>query len=463
MSSISNIHSLKGEIKEMLSLSIPLIASQLIYASSGFIGTAMIAKLGEDALAASVLVSTIWMSLTVLFFGLLNSVSVLVSHQYGAKNIKVISEIMGQSFLLGILVSIVIVLLLCSMPFFLHFTSQPPEVIQLALDYTHALLWTIPPLILLIIYEQFLAGINRTKFVLRISLLVVPVEIPIIYLLIFGKFGLPKCGVAGIGYGFMVTYTVTAIVLTIYFIKSKFYRSFEIFKRINKINFYYLKELILLGLPIGLMHVIEVSTFAVITFWIARFGTTLLAAHQIVMQYLGFMITIVFASSQAVTVRVGHAVGRLDVNGIKNATEVGMGLSFLFMIITALAFYLFPTFFLKLDINVDSAANAQLVKDASILLVISGVLMLFDNFRIISFGALRGLKDTKFPMYVSFLSFWLIGLSSAFLAGIVYQWDGQGIWWGITFGIACGAAILFIRLRLTLNSLDVQTLERIQS
>lgn len=462
MPSTTIIHSLKSEIKETFSLSVPLVASQLIYASSGFIGTAMIAQLGEDALAASVLVSTIWMSLSVLFFGLLNSVSVLISHQYGARNTKAISEIMGQAFLLGILVSILIILLLCSMPLFLHFTTQPAKVIQLSIEYMHALLWTIPGLILLIIYEQFLAGINRAKFVLRISLLVVPIEIPIIYLLIFGKFGLPQCGVAGIGYGFMVTYTSTAIGLTIYLLRSKFYRTFGIFQRINHIHLYYLKQLIIIGLPIGFMHVIEVSTFAVMTFWIARFGTTLLAAHQIVFQYLGFIITLVFATSQAVTVRVGHAVGRLDVTGIQYAAYVGMILSFISVMIVALAFYFFPTFFLQLDINVHSHTNDALVKDASILLVISAVLMLFDNFRIIGFGALRGLKDTTFPMFVSFLSFWVIGLSSAFLGGFVFKGAGQGIWWGITFGIACGAAIILIRLRFILKKLDVATLKRIQ-
>ena len=113
MSYDTTFHSIKSEIKDTISLSIPLIASQLIYACSGFIGTAMVAHLGQDALAASVLVSMIWMSLSVFFFGILNSVSVLVSHQFGANNDKAISEIMGQAFILGIIVTIIMVLLLC--------------------------------------------------------------------------------------------------------------------------------------------------------------------------------------------------------------------------------------------------------------------------------------------------------------------------------------------------------------
>lgn len=449
------LHSIKNEIKNTLSLSIPLVASQLIYACSGFIGTAMVAQLGEDALAASVLVSMIWMSLSVLFFGLLNSVSVLVSHQYGAKNIHSISEIMGQSFLLGIIISLLIILLLCSMPLFLHLTTQPPAVVKLAIQYMHALLWTIPGLITMIIYEQFLAGINRAKLVLQISLLVVPIEIPLIYFLIFGKLGLPACGVAGIGYGFAVTYTSTAIMLTIYLLKSEIYQKFKLFSAINKIDLVWLKELIRIGLPMGLMHVIEVGAFTVMTFWIAQFGTTLLAAHQIVMQYLGFVITLAFAMSQAVTVRVGYEVGRKDLSGIRYAVYIGVFLNLICISFIALLFNLVPEFFLSLDINTDSVKNASLVRDASSLLAICGILLIFDNFRIIGFGALRGLKDTKFPMYVSLIAFGLIGLSLGFLFGFIFDLKGEGIWWGMVFGIATGAAIVFIRVQYLLRRVDL--------
>ena len=461
MSHDNILHSIKSEIKDTLSLSIPLIASQLIYACSGFIGTAMVAHLGQDALAASVLVSMIWMSLSVLFFGLLNSISVLVSHQFGARNYQAISKIMGQAFILGIILTIVMILLLSCMPFFLRFTSQPPTVIKLAIDYMHALLWTIPGLIILIICEQFLAGANRVKLVLRISLLVVPIEIPLIYLLIFGKFGLPACGVAGIGYGFAITYTTVAICLTTYLVKSKHYQPFGLLKCAREIHLKELKELVRIGLPMGCMHVIEVSTFAFATFWMAKFGTTMLAAHQIVMQYLGFAITIVFAMSQAVTVRVGHAVGRQNLTGIRYAIYVGMGLNFCCMTLVAIAFALFPSLFIRLDINIHNIANAALIRDSTMFLAIGGVLMLFDNFRIIGFGALRGLKDTRFPMYSSFFSFWIVGLSLAFLFGFTFDFQGKGIWWGLTLGIASGAIIVFIRVQYLLKHIDLKLMGKI--
>ena len=463
MSYTTIFHSIKSEIKENLSLSVPLISAQLVYACSGFIATAFVARLGEDALAASILVSMIWVSLHMLFFGLLNAISVLVSHQIGAKNYLGISRIMGQSFLLGFVMMVLLVLTLLLLPLCFRWSAQPASVLKLANAYTHSLIWTVPGLVMLVICEQFLAGINRAKLVLRISLLVVPIEIPLIYVLMFGKLGLPAAGIAGIGYGFAVTYTMTTIVLVWYLLKSKSLQAFGLFKCIREWHPDYMKELIRVGLPMGFMHVIEISAFAVATFWIAQFGTTLLAAHQIVIQYLSFVITAVFAMSQAVTIRVGYGVGAQDIDMVRTASYVGMILSFFFIVCIMLAFILKPDFFISFDLDIHKLANQELVHDASALLSICGVLLIFDNFRLIGFGALRGLKDTRFPMCASIVSFWVIGLVLAYTFGFTLNFGGQGIWWGLVAGIASGAVIVLLRIKYFLKRPDLNKIMSIKA
>lgn len=444
-------HPFFSEIKNTLSIGVPLIASQMIFAFSNFIGTAMVGHLGKDALAASVLVSMTWFSLSVLFFGLLNAVSVLVAHQFGAKNDKAISEIMGQSYLLGIIICLLIILSLMCLPMILRWSGEPSIVLHLADQYIHALLFTVPGLVVLIISEQFLAGVGRTKVVLHLSFMIVPIEIPLIYLLIFGKGGLPALGIAGVGYGLSVTYSVTAIGLSLYLLYAKPYQRYRIFSEVFGKKITYLKELIRIGLPMGLMQAIEVSAFAVATIWMGHFGTTVLAAHQIVVQYLAFAITIVFAMSQAVTVRVGHAVGEQDLSSIRSIVNTGILLNFCLMFLISMAFCFFPTWFLSLDIDVNASKNMALVKEASAFLVIIAVLILLDNFRIIGFGALRGLKDTYFSMVSSFVGFWLVGLSLSFLLGFHFHFEGQGIWWGLTLGIASGASMVLLRLQYLLR------------
>jgi len=189
-----------------------------------------------------------------------------------------------------------------------------------------------------------------------------------------------------------------------------------------------------------------------------HFGTTALAAHQIILQFLGFTITIVFAMSQAVTIRVGHAVGQNNLSGVHYAVYVGMLLNTILVLFISIGFYFFPKLFLQIDMDIHAPANYTLVEQAAGLLSICGILLLFDNFRIIGFGALRGLKDTRFPMYTSFASFWLVGISMAYYLGFYLHLEGRGIWWGLTIGIASGAIMELIRLKYLLKHIDLLTL-----
>ena len=456
-----NTHPIRTEIKNTLAISVPLVSSQIVYASSGFLGTAMVARLGEDALAASVLVSMIWMCLSVLFFGILNSISVLISHEYGAGNHEGISKVMGQAFILGLIVTLMLMGAMLFMPFLVDHSKQPAHVLELSRIYTYSLIWQVPGLVLTVILEQFLAGVNRAKMVLRISLMIVPIEIPLIYMLVFGKFGFPELGIAGVGYGFAITYTLSSVLLTWYLCKAKQYQFFGLFSRITTFHGTYFKELLKIGWPMGLMHVIEIFAFTIMTFWVSHFGTTMLAAHQLVLQFLWFAITLVFAMSQAVTVRVGYSVGEGNIQAVHYASYVGMAINSVCVLAVALAFMFAPAFFLSLDLNVTDPANAQLVHDATTLLYISSVFLICDNFRIISFGALRGLKDTRFPMYAAFVAFWIVGLSTSYYFGFILKGEGAGIWWGMTLGIGIGAIMVLVRLHQRLKTVDIEMIKNI--
>ena len=139
-------HSIKNEFKNTISLGTPLVLSQSVYACSPLVATAMVARLGQDALAANVLVYTAYMALSILFIAMLNAVGVLVAHQYGAKNKKAIEEIMGQAFLLGGLACLFLMAILVCAPYFLNWHNQPTHVAQLAHELLRSLLWTIPGL-----------------------------------------------------------------------------------------------------------------------------------------------------------------------------------------------------------------------------------------------------------------------------------------------------------------------------
>ncbi|PHQ79704.1 MAG: hypothetical protein COB66_06335 [Coxiella sp. (in: Bacteria)] len=457
-----HIKSIKQEIRKNMGLSFPLIASQLLFSSCGFLATVMVAHLGNTDLAATVLVNMIWFGLSTVFLGMISAVSVLVSHQYGAKNYPEIGKILEQSLILAVVIIALIFAVLEAVPALLRLSHQPHNVIVLAMRYVHAMYYWIPALTFISVLQQVLIGLGKTRIVLFASVLLVPLQIAFIYCVMFGKFGLPVVGIAGVGYGIAAADTLGCIALLAYLIYNKKFKKYRLFSRAKSTSRYF-RELIRIGFPMGLMTFIEVSAFTMMTFGIARFGTTALAAHQIILQYLGLFITIVFAMSQAITIRVGHAVGAKNKSDIHYAIGVGMGLNFCCMFLLSMVLFFLPHWMIHFDVNIHAANNQALVAAATKLFHVVGFLVLFDNFRIIGFGALRGIKDTKFPMLASFIAFWGVGLSSGFLFGFILHWDSAGIWAGMTLGIACGAIIIIARIIYKLKHLDLDKILDVKS
>src|SRR3990167_5347475 len=192
---------IRREVKDSVALGFPLLMAWIIYSLSPFIGIVMIAKLGKDALAASILVTMIWGAGITFCFGIFHSVSVLVSQQLGAKNFEAISEVMGQAFFLNILLWVPLISLMLFVPYLVHWSLPSKEVILYVAQYAHALILAVPGLITLVIFEHFLSGIGRTKMSLWISLWEIPLEIFLMYIFVFGKLGIPAFGIAGVGYG----------------------------------------------------------------------------------------------------------------------------------------------------------------------------------------------------------------------------------------------------------------------
>lgn len=446
---------IQKELKQTVGLSLPLIGSWLIYSFSGFIGTAMVGHLGKDALAASVLTNTLWLMISVFFFGIYNSISVLVSHEYGARNYNAIGEIVGQGLLLGVASFIPITCAMLTLPLILNFTGQSQAVLTESIAYSHALLWSVPGMLLLVVFEHFFNGIGMTKLSLFISLIEVPIEIFFIYIFVFGKCGLPAFGLPGVGYGLALSYTLTILVLLVYVYASPFMKKFLVYNYVGLFIKQRFFELIRLGLPVGVMYLVEVGSMFMATFLMAQFSAAMLAAHQIVVQYLGFTINAAFAVAQAVSIRIGHNIGRQQLSNVQYACYSGIALSVSSMFLMAMLYLFIPKVLLQVDLNIYLPANFEVVKQATTFLAILAIFQVFDSLRIVSAGALRGLKDTRAAMYISVISFWGIGISSSYVLGFVFGMQGTGIWIGLLLGVMFGAVIIYHRLKSQLAKLTI--------
>lgn len=450
----------KKELKQTTRVAMPLMASSLVQSGSGFVGTVIVAHLGKAALAASALVSMTWITLVVLVFGVLNALSALVAQRVGAKQYTEVNKLTAQAMHLAVILSIPVMIGMYYEPWLLVWTHQAPSVIAYATPYLHSLLWCMLPLSLLIVMEQFLIGIGKTRLVMWISIIQIPFEMLFNYAFTFGKMGLPAMGIRGLGYGFTLVFVVAAILISIYIAKTEIGKKYPIFSELKAWHSLYCRRIIKMGWPIGLMYGSEVAYFAVIAFLMGSFGLDVLAAHQIAFQYLGLVMSVIFGISQAISARVGHAAGRQDKDAIGLVLKAGFILGVILMLVVALIYWYFPHDLISIDQT--KSLSERTVHYAVIFLAICAVFQIADSFRLTTIGALRGLSDTQAPLLISLVTFSGFGLLVACILAFTFKLNGAGLWWGVTVGDLACVIVLLYRFQNKLKSIDLQKLVNIE-
>ncbi|HLB57429.1 MAG TPA: MATE family efflux transporter [Gammaproteobacteria bacterium] len=452
----SSIH----EVNLLLKLTIPLVLTGLIESSIGFTSTIFLAHLGVHELAAGAIVTRIFFTLMVVIWGALCSVSVLVAQKHGAKEDKSISDALRDGLWLGLLLMIPAILLLWNIAPILLLAGQDPTTVKLAEDYMRALAWGIPPDFVGLILLQFLIGLGHTRTNMIFTFLWVPLNIISNYVLIFGKWGFPALGIAGMGWGTTFAYWILVFILTAYLLLSRHYqRYFRPMLQWSPPRF--LIELSKIGFPMGAMYFVELAYFLVLTLLMGHFGTQILAANQIALQYLMLLGALSFAMAQAVTVRMGHAIGANDISSAERAGYFGIYIAVIFMIGVALCYWFFPEKLIALDFNGEGAKELDVVRVAKNFLAICAVFQIVEAVRIVLFGALRSLKDTRFTLFASIISFWGIALPVGYLLAVPLHLNGAGLWWGMIIGALFSAVLLYLRFQYKIKKYQLSHTVRI--
>ena len=434
----------------LLHLAIPLILTGLVQSAVWFFETLFLARLGTEILAAGALVSWLFGTVAVILWGALSSINILVAHKHGENDQHAIALVARDGVILAILLVVPTFILFWFMsPIFLIF-GQSESIVQLAQLYLHALAWGLLANFVMMAFLDVIIGVGRARVIFVFSIFTVGLNILFSYLFIFGKLGFPALGIAGAGWGMTVSYWVSALVLIIYVTIGKQYRNyFRYLFDLQKPSF--LWELLQIGIPMGFMYCVEVGFFFALTLAMGLLGSRLQAANQIALQYLGIFGSIMFAIAQAVTVRMGHLLGAKEIYYAERTAYLGVGFATIIAIFIALFYWFLPSFLISIDFNIHDPNNFAIVREIKQFLAISAIFQIFEAARIAFFGSLRGLKETKFTLLISILSFWFLALPLGYFLAMYLELGSIGFWWGMVIGAGFSVPLLQWRFKLKMR------------
>ena len=201
-----------------------------------------------------------------------------------------------------------------------------------------------------------------------------------------------------------------------------------------------ISRMLKLGLPTGFQFIFEVGAFGFASIMIGWLGTKSLAAHQIAINMASVSYMMATGLSAAATIRVGNQLGRKDIPRLRSIAFSIFIMVAIFMMTFAVIFIVGRKFIPGLYIS-----DPEVIGIASSLLIIAGLFQLSDGVQVVGLGALRGLTDVKIPTFITFVSYWIIGLPISYLLGFVLDLGVNGIWWGLLIGLSVAAVLLFVR------------------
>jgi len=430
----------KKELKELAPIGIPAVLSQLAQMAMGFIDTIMAGHYSTEALAAIAIGTSLLHPVLVFFLGLFLAFNPIVAHFRGAGDHDKIKTHFHAGILLAVLFSPIAILVLLNSKFVLNSLGIDPQVSQLAFGYLKATLWGMPALLLFFALRFCNEGMFSTMSVMIITAISIPFNVVLNYWFLHGGYGVDEMGAVGVGYATGLIWILMFIGMALYTLLTKKYAELKIFKDFEIPSWKEFKEIMALGLPVAITLGFEITMFAAVALMIARYPVEVMGAHQIAVNIASLTFMIPLGLSQAITARVSYFEGRKDRVSMKLAGYTGIGACVVIMSLSAIMMISIPT--LLVGVYTTDIALSEL---ATGLLFFAALFQFSDGLQVSSSGALRGLKDTKIPMIITAISYWLVGFPTGYYLAEIQQMQVQGYWIGMIFGLSTAAVLLLRR------------------
>ncbi len=431
--------------RETLVLGLPLIGSHLAQMALHVTDTVMLGWYGVVSLAAVVLGSSSFFIVFVVGSGFAKAVMPMVAAALGRGDETQVRRDTRMGLWLSIAFGIVVFPIFWWSGPILLALGQDPEVSAIAEDYMRIVGLGMVPALMVTVLQSYLSALHRTQVVLWVTLAAVGLNIAVNWALIFGNWGFPELGARGAAVATISTQVLSLVVLALYAWALPELRRFHLFQRFWRPDWHAMRQVWRLGVPIGLTGLAEGGLFQASALMMGWIGTVELAAHGIALEVAALTFMLHVGLSSAATIRIARFDGQGDRDALRQAARVAVVISFGAAILSVLLFVSIPEPIVALFLDLTKPESAAIVAYGSVLLMVAGLFQLADGMQVMALGLLRGVQDTKVPMWLAAVSYWLIGIPCSYVLAFPLGYGGVGLWFGLVIGLVCAAASLMWR------------------
>lgn len=407
-----------------------------------FADTMMVGRCGTAELGAASFVNNMFNLVIVFSTGFSYGLTPFIGNHYGRGENASVGRILKNALAVNAVVAAGLMALMFVLYLNIHRLGQPAELLPLMRPYYIVLLISLLFVLLFNAFKQFADGITDTVTPMVILLGGNVVNIFLNWILIYGKWGMPRMGLLGAGVATLTARILMLLCFVAVFFTAKRYRPFvRGFKEssVNKEDFVALNKM---GMPVGLQMGMETASFSLSTIMVGWLGTVALAAHQVMLTVgqLGFMMY--YGMAAAVAVRASNFHGQGDIVRVRENVSAG----FRIILVMAAAVSI-PLLIMRNSLGFLFADSAEVAAMVAQLVIPFAIYQFGDGLQCNYSNALRGISDVKMVMVYAFIAYFLISLPSAYIFGFVLDWGLTGIWMSFPLGLTSAGLLFYRRYR----------------
>ncbi|NRF46227.1 MATE family efflux transporter [Pseudomonas stutzeri] len=433
------------ELRTLFALALPMMIAQLASTAMGFVDTVMAGRVSPHDLAAVALGNSIWVPVYLLVSGITLATTPNVAQRFGAGHHAEIGPLVRQALWMGVGIGIGSALLMWNAKPVLHLMKVEPALIDPTMAYLRAVACGFPAMALYQVLRCFSDGLGHPRPSMVIGILGLLLNIPLNYVFIYGKLGMPALGGVGCGVSTAMVMLFMLTSMAIWVKRAPAYQASQLFSHFEGPRWPMLRRLLSVGVPIGIAVFAEASIFSVIALLIGALGATVVAGHQIALNFTSLIFMIPLSLGMAVTVRIGQELGRSAPRDARFVAGVGIAAALVYACFSASVMLLFSEQIARIY-----TPDPAVIAVAASLFFYAALFQFSDVVQVTAAGALRGYQDTRMTMVYTLFAYWGIGLPVGYLLGLTDKLGPasgpSGLWQGLIAGLSCAALLLSVRL-----------------
>lgn len=448
--------------QQLFKLSLPIIISQLSASGMGFVDIVMAGLVSDEDVSAIAISNSIYFPLFLFVLGILNAITPTVSYLNGAGYRSLIAHQIRQGIWIVFAMAVPLIFIFLNSHWILDFMQAPADFSLKSQQYLAIMSLGLIPALLAVNLRCMNDGLSNPRPAMLITFFGLIINIPLNYIFIFGKLGLPQMGAVGCGIATVIVNWVMFGLMLHYCYTHKSQKDIKLFEKwLETPQWKTLKKLLLLGLPIAFANFAEVMLFSVSALMLAPLGAQVVASHQIALQTSSLFFMLPLSFGIASTIMIGQTLGKKQLQQAKTLSYHALFNGILFALLTCLII-ICARHWIPLAFTSDSHS----ISIAATLLIFAAVYQIPDSIQAISNGILRGYKHTRPILMITLFCYWLIGIPFGYILArtslLTTPLQASGFWLMFCISLTIASGLLLYQIRKIQSLSDEKQIARLE-